>query len=246
MKKTLVTLGLALVIVALIAISWPGSPVQLVSVKPIATPAQNPPTTAPVAPATASATQTPRPTETLTPLPTVTLVLTDAPNPYLEVLAPLADSGKTWVQLDGQITGGTPVLLVDLRKKDEVYVSVSVHFNPAMQDFLDRDLGPNWNGADKGQNKYERIAFAYSDDTLPTNLKVAVCKMAYNFYVGNLPITGAEVEMSLDANVGVKPDDRGFVKLLDVFVNDPNFDCDGHSWGFLQTPTPIPTETKTP
>lgn len=249
MKKTLKFLGIGLVLAALVAISLPGSPVQLVSVNQVTpVPAMLAPTQAPVPTSTASATLTPTriPTQTLTLAPTETPVPTVAPNPYLDVLAPLADDGKTWAQLTGQIPEKMPVILVDLRKYDGVYTQALFHFNPSMQGFMDRDLGSNWNGANKDKNEYERMAFSYSDGTLPTLLKVGVCKLAYEMYMGRMPVSNVEVKMNLDVDLGVTEDDNGFVDLLELFTAFPNFDCDEHDWRFAQTPTPVPTATITP
>lgn len=247
MKRTLLTLGIGFVVVALFAISLPGSPVQLVSVNQVTpVPAMLAPTQAPAAPTAAPATLPPTPTQTLTPPPTDTPVPTEVPNPYLDILQPLADPGKVWVQLEGQIAENTPSILVDLRKYDGVYTQALFHFTPSMQGFMDRDLGSNWNGSNKGRTEYERMAFAYSDGTLPTLLKVGVCKMAYEVYMGRMPVSNVEVRMNLDVNLGVTADENGFVGLLELFTKFPNFDCDGHEWSFFQTPTPIPTEPKTP
>lgn len=210
---------------------------------PVAVPAPLPPTDVSV--------PTAAPLPTFPPTPTLTPSFTPTPaeiaNQYLAILNALADEGKTWVQLDGQIPENTPVVIVDLRKKDGEYVAVSAHFNPKMQAYYDRDLGNNWNGANKNGNEYERLAFAYSDGTLPTLLKVGACKLAYNFYKHTAPIDGDwEVEMNVGPLVEATQDDRGFVKLLDVFKANPNFDCDGHDWNFAQTPTPVPTATITP
>lgn len=246
MKKTLKFLGIGLVLAALVAISLPGSPVQLVSVNQVTpVPAMLAPTQAPAPTSAAPATQPATRTPTLTPQPTDTPVPTKAPNPYLDILQPLADEGKTWEQLDGQIAENTPVILVDLRKYDGVYTQALFHFTPSMQGFMDRDLGSNWNGANKGRTEYERMAFAYSDATLPTLLKVGVCKLAYEMYSDRMPITNVEVQMNLGVDLGVKAE-NGFVGLLELFTKFPEFDCDGHEWRFFQTPTPIPTATVTP
>lgn len=250
MKKTFKILGIGLVIAALVAVvSLPGSPVQLVNISRVTpAPAQLPPTVAPATSA-APATLTPRPTETLTPPPTLTPVPTEAPNPYLTILNRLVDDGKLWTQLDVEIREKTPVLIVDFRLRNSEIVSVSVHYNPEMQSHYDRDLGNGWNGANKNGTEYMRLAFAYADSTLPTFLKVNTCKMAYAFYTHTgVPVEGDwEVEMNV-GGIGipkVKADERGFVKMLDVFTADPNFDCDTLS-RFAQTPTPAPTATNTP
>ncbi len=249
MKKTLKFLGIGLVLAALVAISLPGSPVQLVSVNQVTpVPAMLAPTQAPAPTSAAPATLTPTRTPTLTPPPTETPVPTKAPNPYLAILNRLVDDGKEWVQLEKVIPEDIPVLIVDFRITNSQIVSVSIHYNPQMQAYYDRDLGNGWNGANKPGSEWERLAFAYADHTLPTYLKINSCKLAAAFYSHSelIPVNGNwEVEMNVGGIPNVKMDERGFVKMLDVFAANPQFDCDTLS-RFAQTPTPIPTATVTP
>ncbi len=132
MKKNLYIVGLFYALLGLLAISWPGSPIQLVSISRVTpAPAQPAPTLPPLPTSAAPFTPTPLPPTSTPQPPTRTPVPTAVPNPYLAILQPLADNGKTWVQLDGSIDEGVPVLLVDLRKYDGKYTQALSISTPA-------------------------------------------------------------------------------------------------------------------